>query len=73
MTRYACFWVEKGEIAGPIQDLRWDESLYEAFGAKLIQLTSHSEIDPFTDTYFCRSLGGRRGPGALIDQFSFTL
>ena len=30
MTRYACFWVEDGEIVGPINDLRWDESLYEA-------------------------------------------
>lgn len=73
MTRYACFWVEGGEIAGPIQDLRWDESLYDALGSKLIALTSHTAIDPSTDTYFYRGLGGRRTPGALIDQFTFTL
>ena len=73
MTRYACFWVEGGAIAGPIQDLRWDESLYDALGSKLMALTSHTEIHPSTDTYFVRSLGGSRTPGALIDQFTFTL
>ncbi len=73
MTRYACFWVEGGEIAGPIKDLRWDESLYQALGSKLVALTSHSEIDPAVDTYFRRSLGGSRTPGALIDGFTFTL
>jgi predicted Zn-dependent protease len=73
MTRYACFWVEGGEIAGPIRDLRWDESLYDALGSKLMALTSHAEIDPATDTYFQRALGGSRTPGALIDSFTFTL
>lgn len=73
MTRYACFWVEGGEIVGPIQDLRWDESLFEALGPKLIALTSRGEIDPATDTYFQRTLGGSSVPGALIDAFTFTL
>ena len=73
MTRYACFWVEGGEIAGPIKDLRWDESLYQALGPKLVALTRHAEIDPATDTYFQRALGGSRTPGALIDGFTFTL
>ena len=73
MTRYACFWAEGGEIVGPIKDLRWDESLYDALGAKLVALTSHSEIDPATGTYFQRWLGGSRTPGALIENFTFTL
>ena len=73
MTRYACFWVENGVILGPIKDLRWDESLYDALGSKLLALTSHTEIDPAVDTYFQRSLGGSRTPGALIDGFTFTL
>jgi predicted Zn-dependent protease len=73
MTRYACFWVEDGEIKGPIKDLRWDESLYRALGDKLLALTSHTEIDPAVDTYFQRSLGGSRTPGALIEGFTFTL
>ncbi len=73
MTRYACFWVQDGEIIGPIKDLRWDESLYSALGSQLMALTSHTEVDPAVDTYFQRALGGTRGPGALIDGFSFTL
>jgi predicted Zn-dependent protease len=73
MTRYACFWVENGEIVGPIQDMRWDESLYDALGDKLLALTTHTAIDPAVDTYYHRALGGSRTPGALIDKFTFTL
>jgi predicted Zn-dependent protease len=73
MTRYACFWVENGEIVGPITDMRWDESLYDALGSKLVALTAHTAIDPAVETYFERALGGSRTPGALIDQFTFTL
>lgn len=73
MTRYACFWVENGEIVGPIQDMRWDESLYDALGSKLVALTTHTAIDPAVETYEQRSLGGSRTPGALIDGFTFTL
>jgi predicted Zn-dependent protease len=73
MTRYACLWVENGEMVGPIKDLRWDESLYTALGTKLMALTTTAEIDPATDTYFQRALGGARTPGALIDGFTFTL
>ena len=73
MTRYACFWVEGGEIVGPIKDMRWDESLYAAFGEKLIALTTHTAIHPAVDTYYQRALGGTCTPGALIDNFTFTL
>jgi predicted Zn-dependent protease len=73
MTRYACFWVEHGEIVGPIKDMRWDESLYDALGSHLLMLTTHTAIDPAVDTYFHRALGGSRTPGALIDHFTFTL
>lgn len=73
MTRYACFWVEHGEIVGPIKDMRWDESLYDALGSKLVALTTHTAIDPAVETYFQRALGGSRTPGALIDNFTFTL
>lgn len=73
MTRYACFWVENGDIVGPIKDMRWDESLYDALGSKLIALTTHTAIDPAVETYYQRALGGSRTPGALIDSFTFTL
>jgi predicted Zn-dependent protease len=73
MTRYACFWVEGGEIVAPIRDLRFDESLYDGLGADLVALTDFAEVIPDTGTYGSRSLGGSRMPGLLIDDFTFTL
>jgi predicted Zn-dependent protease len=73
MTRYACFWVENGEIVGPINDLRWDESLYDALGSKLLALTDWADIDPAIETYYTRALGGSRVPGALVEGWTFTL
>lgn len=73
MTRYACFWVENGEIVAPINDLRFDISLYEAWGSQLEAISTDSAIDPSTDTYFLRSLGGKKVPGMLISDFQFTL
>jgi predicted Zn-dependent protease len=73
MTRYACFWVEGGEIVGPINNLRWDESLYNALGPQLLALGSQAEVSPEVGTYSKRSPGGLRTPGALIDDFHFTL
>lgn len=73
MTRYACFWVEKGEIIAPIQDLRFDDSLYRFWGESLINLTDQAEWIPHTDTYERRSLGGSLVPGMLVADFNFTL
>ncbi len=73
MTRFACFWIEGGEIVGPIQDLRFDDTIYNLFGAKLDSFTSHQEIFTNTSTYSKRSLGGMKVPGALINNFNFTL
>lgn len=73
MTRYACFWVENGEIIAPIEDLRFDESLYDCFGQNLVNLTDFQEIEQNVDTYDARHLGGKKMPGALINNFKFTL
>ena len=73
MTRYACFWVEKGKIIAPIENMRFDETLYQFFGGKLIDLTDFSELIPVTDTYFRREIGGTRVPGMLVDDFTFNL
>lgn len=73
MTRYACFWVENGEIVAPIQDLRFDESLFHALGDGLIAVSNRSQIEPNTMTYGMRSTGGRQNPGLMIDSFTFTL
>ncbi len=73
MTRYGCFWVEKGKIVATIKDLRFDESLYQIFGQNLLNLTDFQENIPKISTYDNRSLGGYLVPGALIENFTFTL
>lgn len=73
MTRYACFWVENGQLVAPIENLRFDEVIYDALGDNLIDLTTEQESMPNTDTYGRRSLGGILVPGMLIDRFTFTL
>ncbi len=73
MTRYACFWVEKGEIVGPIQDLRFDESFYRCWGSELAEITNFSELAPGVLTYGEREHGGKKVPGLLINTWNFTL
>ena len=73
MTRFACFWVEKGEIIGPIQDLRFDDTLYNLFGTELIDLTMNQSTFISTSTYQKRSLGGMKVPGLLLNKMNFTL
>lgn len=73
MTRYACFWVENGEIVAPIENLRFDESLYNYFGDTLVALTTSVEFVPVISTYNYRSIGGSWVPGILVDNFTYTL
>lgn len=73
MTRYACFWVENGQLKAPIENLRFDISLYEAWGEDLVDLTSFQEVLPSVETYDMRQPGGGICPGMLIDQFNYTL
>lgn len=73
MTRYACFWVERGEIVAPIENLRFDESLYQCFGDGLLALTDFQDTIPNIDTYDRRGLGDCRVPGILTDDFTYTL
>jgi predicted Zn-dependent protease len=73
MTRYACFWVEEGEIVAPIENLRFDDNLYRFLGEGLIDLSAQQSFLPTVDTYDRRSLGGMWMPGMLIEQFRYTL
>jgi predicted Zn-dependent protease len=73
MTRYACFWVENGEIVSPIGNLRFDASLYDFWGDDLLAVTNFSEYIATTDSYGSRSLGGSWVPGMLIQDFTYTL
>ena len=73
MTRFACFWVEDGQIVAPIKDMRFDESIYHLFGDKLLGLTRQRSLIPETGSYDQRALGGALLPGILVDDFTFTL
>ena len=73
MTRFATFWVEDGKIVAPLNVMRFDETLYRMFGDNLLGLTSNREMLLAADTYFRRSTSSARLPGALIDDFTFTL
>ncbi|OCQ98324.1 Zn-dependent protease [Nostoc sp. MBR 210] len=73
MTRYACFWVENGEIIAPIENLRFDDSLYRFWGENLVDFTNFQEFIPEVDTYESRKLGGSLVPGMLVNDFTYTL
>ena len=73
MTRFACFWIENGDIVSPIQDMRFDVSLYDIWGSGLMNLTDFQEISLNISTYVNRGLGGSKLPGMLIKDFKFTL
>lgn len=73
MTRYACFWVENSEIIAPIDNLRFDDSLYRFWGENLLDFTNFQEFIPEVGTYEGRQLGGSVVPGMLVKDFTYTL
>ncbi len=73
MTRYACFWVEGGEIVSPIENMRFDDSIYNFFGDKLESVTNKAHLHPNVGTYDGREVGGVLCPGILLKSFKLTL
>lgn len=73
MTRFATFWVEGGEVKGPVDVMRFDDSLYRMLGDHLEGLTAERELMLDGDTYGGRSTGSMRLPGALLSELRFTL
>ena len=73
MTRFACFWVENGRIVAPLNVMRFDETVFRALGSNLLGLTAEREMILDSNTYYRRSTGSARLPGALVEDFSFTL
>ena len=73
MTRFATFWVEGGQIVAPLNVMRFDESIYRMFGENLLALTAERDFIPDSETYEARTTSSMRLPGALIDNFRFTL
>jgi len=73
MTRFACFWVERGQIVAPIGVMRFDDSLLRMFGEGLEALTQSCELVPDSSTYQERTLRSVTAPGAIVRGFQFTL
>lgn len=73
MTRFATFWIEDGRIAAPLNVMRFDETIYRILGEKLVALTAERDLLPSSETYGGRSTESARLPGAIVDDFRFTL
>lgn len=73
MTRFACFWVENGEIVAPINVMRFDETLYHLLGDALEGLTTERELILDSSTYEFRSVDSLYLPGIVVDGVHFTL
>lgn len=73
MTRFATFWVEKGEVVAPIQAMRFDDSLFRIWGGELENLGAEAETMLSSSTYYRRSTDSFRIPGALLRSLALTL
>ena len=73
MTRFATFWVENGQIAGPVETMRFDHTVYNLLGANLLALTREQALCIDAATYARRQLGSRVVPGALLEHLTLTL
>jgi predicted Zn-dependent protease len=73
MSRYACFAVAGGELAGPLAPMRFDASIYDLLGDGLQALTRERERMADASTYERRSTATQHLPGLLVDGFPLTL
>ena len=73
LTRFGCFKVTNGEYQGPINTMRFDETVYNIFGDKLVGLTKNKQLLIDSSTYEERSTHSSTIPGAIVDDFKMTL
>lgn len=73
MTRFACFWVENGEIVAPINVMRFDDTVWDLLGGGLEALGRRVPLSLDNSTYGQRAMGSTATPGALVSALSFTL
>lgn len=73
MTRFACFWVEGGQLAEPLDVMRFDDSFLRMFGEGLIALTDQPELILAGRVMRERPLGSMWTPGALVEGWQLTL
>ncbi len=73
MTRFACFWVENGEIQAPVDVMRFDDSIYDLLGTNLLGLTEDRELILDSSSYGQRSNRSIELPGMLVKELRLTL
>jgi predicted Zn-dependent protease len=73
MTRFACFWVENGEIQAPLDVMRFDDSVYNILGNNMIGLSEDRDMILDSSTYGQRSNHSINLPGVLVKDFRLTL
>jgi len=73
MTRFACFWVENGEIQAPVDVMRFDDSVYDLLGTNLLRLTEERELILDASSYGQRSNRSIELPGVLVKALRLTL
>jgi predicted Zn-dependent protease len=73
MTRFACFWVEHGEIQAPVDVMRFDDSVYNLLGTNLLGLTEERELILDASSYGQRSNSSIELPGVLVKELRLTL
>jgi predicted Zn-dependent protease len=73
LTRFACWWVEDGEIVAPLPVMRFDDSIYGLFGDRLLALTRERDHMHSVSTYSERALESMLLPGLLVEDLELTL
>jgi predicted Zn-dependent protease len=73
MTRFACWYVEDGEIRAPLPVMRFDDSIYDLLGERLLGITREREHLLSASTYGSRALDGMLVPGVLVEDLNLTL
>ncbi len=73
MTRFACFWVEDGEIVAPLNVMRFDDTLFRMLGSELEALTQETTFLADAGSYGGRSSASMNLPGALLRELKLVL
>ncbi|GGM13804.1 Zn-dependent protease [Pseudomonas asuensis] len=73
MTRFACFWVENGEIVAPVSTMRFDDSIFNFLGSSLEAVTQNRDLCVSDSTYGQRHTDSTLLPGVLTSRFTLTL
>lgn len=73
MTRFACFWVEDGQLVAPLDVMRFDDAFLRMFGDGLVALGAQADVIPDSSTWEGRQLASTTTPGALIAGWQLTL